>query len=187
MHMKYKIQWKRIDKRELRTKVPNSPFPILNPTPRGFGLIEIIIGSAVLSVALLGISNFFQSTLRTSGITQSLVQVDYLLEEGMETMKLLRDTSYTDYFKNTSTTTTHYLTWNGTTWATTTTNTFIDEKFERKFTLTDVNRDANSDISTSGTYDPDIKLVTMSVAWNSPITGTTTRVIKAYIVNIFNN
>ncbi|MGB2580723.1 MAG: hypothetical protein WBC83_03435 [Minisyncoccia bacterium] len=153
----------------------------------GFGLIEMIIGSAVLSVSLLGISNFFQSTLRTSGITQSLVQGDYLLEEGMETMKLFRDTSYADYFKNMSTTTTYYLTWNGTTWATTTANTFVDGKFERKFTLTDVKRDANSDISTSGTYDPDIKLITMSVAWNSPVVGTTTRLIKAYVLNIFNN
>lgn len=154
---------------------------------RGFGLIEMIIGSAVLSVSLLGISNFFQSTLRTSGITQSLVQGDYLLEEGMETMKLFRDTSYLNYFNRMSTTTTYYLTWNGTTWATTTTNTFIDSKFERKFTLTDVKRDANSDISASGTYDPDIKLVTMSVAWNRPVSGTTTRAIKAYVVNIFNN
>lgn len=185
--MKYKIQWKRIDNRELRTKVPNSPFPMLNSSTRGFGLIEMIIGSAVLSVALLGISNFFQSTLRTSGITQSLVQGDYLLEEGMETMKLFRDISYTDYFKNMSTTTTYYLVWNGTTWATTTTNTFIDGKFERKFTLADVNRDANSDIATSGTYDPDIKLVTMSVSWNNPVSGTTTRAIKAYVLNIFNN
>lgn len=153
----------------------------------GFGLIEMIVGAAVLSSSLLGISTFFQLALRTSGTTQAMFQGDYLLEEGMEAMKIFRDLSYTNNFQKMSTTTTYYFSWNGTNWATTTANTFIDGKFERKFTLTDVKRDANSDIATSGTYDPDIKLVTVSVAWNSPLIGTTTRSIQAYITNIFNN
>lgn len=153
----------------------------------GFGMIEMIIGAAVLSVSLLGISNFFQLALRTSGTTKSAVQGDYLLEEGLEAIKIFRDLSYTTNLRNMSTTTTYYFSWSGTNWATTTTNTLIDGKFERKFTLADVNRDANSDIAVSGTYDPDIKLVTVSVAWVEPATGTTTRSIQTYVTNIFNN
>lgn len=147
----------------------------------------MIVGAAVLSSSLLGISGFFQLALRTSGSTQSMFQGDYLLEEGMETMKIFRDLSYTNNFQKMSTTTTYYFSWDGANWATTTTNTYIDGKFERKFTLADVNRDVNSDIATSGIYDPDIKLVTVSVAWWSPVVGTTTRSIQAYITNIFNN
>lgn len=154
---------------------------------RGFGMVEMIIGASVLSVSLLGISNFFQMSLRASGATQAAIQEDYLLEEGVEAMKLFRDMSYTNNFFKMSTTTTYYFSWNGTSWATSTVNTFIDEKFERKFTLADVKRDVNSDIAASGTYDPDIKLVTVSVAWSSPVVGTTTHSIQTYITNIFNN
>lgn len=154
---------------------------------RGFGLVEVVIGSAVLSVALLGISGFFQTVLRASRVTESAVQGDYLLEEGVEVLKIFRDAGYVTNLRNLSTTTAHYYLWTGTAWATTTTNTFIDGVYERKFTIGDVNRDANSDIATVGTYDPDVKLATVSVAWWSPVVGTTTRSIQTYITNIFNN
>ena len=153
---------------------------------RGFGMVEMLVGAAVLSVSLLGISSFFQTTLRASGVTQAAIQGDYLLEEGVEATKIFRDISYTNNFMKMSTTTTYYFAWDGTNWATTTTNTLVDGKFERKFTLTDVKRDVNNDIATTGTYDPDIKLVTVSVVWGGPL-GTTTRSIQTYVTNIFNN
>lgn len=154
---------------------------------KGFGLVEVVIGSAVLSVSLLAISGFFQTVLRASRVTESAVQGDYLLEEGVETLKLFRDMGYAVNLKNLSTSTTHYFLWTGTAWATTTTNTLIDSKYTRKFTIGDVKRDANSDIATAGTYDPDIKLATVTVVWWSPVVGTTTRSIQTYITNIFNN
>lgn len=157
-------------------------------TIRGFGLVEVVIGSAVLSVALLGVSGFFQTVLRASRVTESAVQGDYLLEEGMETVKIFRDMNYTSNIKNMSTTTTYYFSWSGTGWATTTTKTIVDSKYERKLTFEDVKRDSlTKDISTTGVYDPDVKLVTVSVAWWAPVVGTTTRSIQTYIVNIFSN
>ncbi|MBI5077863.1 MAG: hypothetical protein HZB11_00650 [Candidatus Yonathbacteria bacterium] len=155
-------------------------------TNSGFGLVEMLVGAAALSVAMFAVSGFFQTTLVASRTTQTAIQGDYLLEEGMEALKLFRDTSYANSLGKMSTTTTYYFSWNGTTWATTTVNTLIDGKFERKFTISDVKRDANEDIASSGTYDPDIKLVNVSVAWKSG-TGTTTRSIQTYITNIFNN
>ena len=158
-----------------------------SPSKKGFGLVEVVIASAVLSVSLLGISGFFQTALSASRVTEAAVQGDYLLEEGMETAKLFRDMSYTKNVKNMSTTTTYYFAWNGTNWATTTTKTIVDSKFERKLTFTDVNRDVNSDIAAVGTYDPDVKLVTVSVSWWSTALGTTTKSIQTYLVNLFNN
>lgn len=165
-----------------------SKFNIQHLSRRGFGLVEVVIGSAVLSVALLGISGFFQTVLRASRVTESAVQGDYLLEEGMEAVKIFRDRSYTSNIKNMSTTTTYYFSWSGTNWATTTTQTIIDSKYERKLTFEDVRRDSiTKDISDTGVYDPDVKLVTVSVAWWTPVVGTTTRSIQTYIVNLFNN
>ena len=184
--MKYKISEKRKENGKRRMKIPHSQFHIPHSARRGFGMIEMLIGASIFSVALFSISNFFQTALRVSGTTKAAVQGDYLLEEGMEAIKLFRDMSYTNNIRNMSTTTPYYFSWNGTNWASTTVSTLIDGKFERKFTLADVKRDANSDISASGTYDPDIKLVTVSVAWRDA-TATTTRSIQTYVTNIFNN
>lgn len=166
--------------------IQHSTFNIQHSIPRGFGLVEMLVGAAALSVSLFAVSGFFQTTLVASRTTQAAIQGDYLLEEGLEATKLFRDASYANSFAKMSTTTTYYFSWNGTTWATTTVNTLIDGKFERKFTLSDVKRDANQDIAASGTYDPDIKLVNVSVSWRSQ-TGTTTRSIQTYITNIFSN
>ncbi len=161
-------------------------FPLSTRASRGFGLIEMIIGSAILSIALLSVSNFFRSTNRASTLTQAAVQGDYLLEEGIETVKLFRDAGYASGLGKLSTTTNYYFSWNGTSWATTTVDTLIDGKFERKLAVTDVKRDVNSDTASSGTYDPDTKLVTVSVSWRDYM-GTTTRSIQTYVTNIFNN
>lgn len=153
---------------------------------RGFGLVEMLVGASVLSVSLLGISSFFQKTLEVSSLTQSAVQGDYLLEEGVEVVKLLRDAGYASNIAKLSTTTPTYLVWNGTNWATSSTNTFIDGKFERKITIAEVKRNASEDISETGTLDPQTRLVTVSVAWN--VKGaTTTKTIQTYLTNIFNN
>ncbi len=152
----------------------------------GFGMIEMIVGAAVLSTVLLGISTFFQATLKVSNTTKAAIQGDYLLEEGIEAVKLLRDTNYTNNLKTLATGTDHYLLWTGTAWATTTTNTLIDGKFERKFTVANVNRDSTDDIASVGTYDPDTKLVTVLVSWSAN-GATTTRSIATYIINLFEN
>ena len=152
----------------------------------GFGLVEMLVGAAVLSVSLLGISSFFQKTLEVSSLTQSAVQGDYLLEEGIEVVKLLRDAGYANNIAKLSTTTPTYLVWNGTNWATSTTNTFIDGRFERSILAGEVARDVNGDITTFGTFDPNTKLITVTVAWQAR-GATTTKTIQTYITNIFNN
>ena len=153
---------------------------------RGFGLIEMLVGAAVLSSSLLGISTFFQSALQVSGTTESAIQGDYLLEEGVESVKLLRDASYTNNIQTLSTTTPYYLVWNSSSWIATTSKALIDNNFERKFTINDVKRDVNDDIASTGTYDPKTKLIMASVAWSSK-GATTTRSIATYITNLFNN
>lgn len=158
----------------------------LRLTQYGFGMVEIIIGATVLSVSLLGISNFFQSTLAVSHTTSAMVQGGYLLEEGVEVVKLFRDEDYSSNIAQMSTTTPTYVAWDGTAWATSTVNTFIDGKFERSIIAGEVTRDAGGDIASSGTFDPNTKLITVTVAWQTK-GATTTKTIQTYITNIFND
>ena len=61
---------------------------------KGFGLIEIIIGSAILTVSLIAISTYFQKSLQLSQDSGKTVQAGFLLEEGVEVVKFFRDTSW---------------------------------------------------------------------------------------------
>lgn len=151
----------------------------------------MLFGAAILSVALLAIASFFQNAYRMSAATRAQVQSGYLLEEGVEAIKLIRDSGYANGFGKLSTTTTYYLSWATTTsrWATTTTNTYIDGKYERKFTVADVRRDGQSQdiVTAGGVYDVNAKKVTMTVSWKDSKGATSTRSIATYMFNLFNN
>ena len=84
--------------------------------------------------------------------------------------------------------TAYYLTWNGSKWATSTSNVFLDGKFERKVTVANVQRDNTSQdiVLSGGTVDANTKLVTMTVAWSTTPGATTTKTISAYFTNLFN-
>ena len=151
---------------------------------RGFGIIEIVIGSAVLATSLLGISAYYQQSLRVSNSTAQVVQASLLLEEGLEVAKFFRDTSWTN-ISAPATGATYYLAFDGTNWATSTTNTYVDGLFERKIRLDDVYRDGNDDVvSSGGTLDTGTRKVTATVSWRDH-TATTTRTVETYLVNIF--
>ena len=157
----------------------------IKTTSAGFGLIEIVIGAAVLSLSLLGISSYYQQALNVSQRTGNFVRAAFLMEEGIEVAKFFRDTSWTNISGFTSGAT-YYLSWNGSTWATTTTNTFVDGMFERKLVVDNVSRDSNDDIvSSGGTLDAGTKKATVSVSWNEK-GATTTKSVSTYLTNFFN-
>lgn len=151
---------------------------------KGFGLIEIIVGSAILTISLAAVSTYFQKSLQFNQDNKKIVQASFLLEEGLEVVKFFRDTSWLNIFGLTADTS-YYLNFNGTKWATSTSNVFVDNLFERKLVINNVSRDANDDIvSSGGTNDADTKKATISVSWRGR-NGTTTKSISTYITNIF--
>lgn len=152
----------------------------------GFGLLEIIVGIALISISIFGITSVSVISLRVMNESLNNVKASFLLEEGVEVVKILRDKSWLLNITPIVLGNDNYLNFNGLTWQTTSINTFIDSQFERKFVLENVLRDANYDISSSGVLDVNTKKFTVSVAWRER-TGTTTKQISGYITNIFNN
>jgi Tfp pilus assembly protein PilV len=149
----------------------------------GFGLIEVVIGAAIISISLFGIVSLFGKSIQISREIGKKVQAGFLLEEGAEAVRIMRDSSWSN-ISTLNNSTDYYLVFANGTWATSTVNTFIDGKFERKFTLSDVYRDGNDDIAPSGTLDTGIKKVNISVSWFGK-NATTTESVSLYLANIF--
>jgi len=149
----------------------------------GFGLVEVIIGAAIISISLFGMVSLFSKSIQVSREVGKKVQAGFLLEEGLEAVRIIRDSDW-DNISSLSTTTEHYLNFSGGSWATTTDNMFIDGMFERKLIVDDVYRDGNDDITSSGTLDMGIKKITVEVSWLSR-NATTTESASTYLSDIF--
>lgn len=150
---------------------------------RGFGVVEIIIGSTIVSVALIALMSAFQSSLVASRDAGKKITATFLAEEGMEALRLMRDRSWAN-ISGLSTTTAYYLSFTGGTWATTTVSSQIFGTYYRTVRVTDVYRDGSDDIATSGTWDPYTKKITTDVSWTRR-GATTTVSLSSYVADIF--
>ena len=149
----------------------------------GVALIEILIGSAIMSIGILAINTSYTEYLKYALANQKNVEAAYLLEEGLEITTFFRDQSWAENIAKLSTTTTYYFSFVSSNWATTTTPQYIDGQFLRSISVSDVRRDGNDDIALSGTYDPNIKKITATVSyWQGH--STTTKTMSTYLTNI---
>ena len=153
---------------------------------KGFGLIEIVIGSAIILSGILAIIASYTAYVQYALSNEKNVEAENLLEEGLEAMSLLRDKGWAVNISALSTTTTYYLSWNGSYWATTASAQYVDGMFLRSINLGDVRRDGTDAIADSGTYDPNTRKITATVSfWQGH--ATTTQSISTYIANLYSN
>ena len=124
--------------------------------------------------------------IKISLANPALFQAAFLVEEGIEAMKFIRADNWTSYIAPLNLDVPYTLIFDGVRWGVTTTPIFIDNKFDRRVTLSEVYRDSNGDIAVSGTLDPKTKKLVSSVSWQKDA-ATTTRQITTYINNVFNN
>lgn len=164
-----KIKWGRLNPPHLKS---------------GFGTLEIIVGLAIISISFFSLMAVSRLSLELVAQSAKRVKAGFLLEEGVEALKILRDAGWTFNIAPLSNSAVYYLDFNNNTWQATTTNIYIDGIFERSFTIGDVYRDANDDIAAFGFLDPGTKKVSMAVAWKEK-SGTTTKSISTYITNLF--
>lgn len=150
----------------------------------GFSIIEIIIGAAIISLAFLGLMSVANISLKILEENSHNLKANFLLEEGIEAIKILRDSGWNQNIATLNTGTNYYFEFNGSTWQTTTNNVYIDGLFERKIIIENVYRDSNDDISSSGTLDPNSKKVIVYVSWIAR-GAITTKHISTYITNLF--
>lgn len=154
---------------------------------KGESLVEVLVASAIILVVVVGLSATHSLYIKASLGNMNKIQATFLLEEGVEALKTMRDADFTSKIADIPLLTDKYLSFDGSSWQSTDTNTLIDGKFERKFVLAEVVRDNFSDqISSSGTNDPNTRKATIYVSWQ--INGVTnTLSLATYISNIYDN
>ena len=151
---------------------------------KGFSLVELLVGASIFSIFTIAIVAVFQSFLAHSFDSVEKVQASFLVEEGVEAVKSIRDRGWGDDILALSTDTDHYLVYESNMWsATTVPQDLIDGTFERLVVLEEVYRDGNDDIDASGTDDPNTRKVIITVAWFAG-SATTTQTLETYITNL---
>lgn len=149
----------------------------------GFMLIEVLVAVSIITASTLAAMAVAQKSIVLSYRSVNTVQASFLLEEGAEAVRILRDDSWTN-ISSLNTGADYYLEFTGATWTLTTSPAQIGE-FTRKINIADVYRDAVSgNISESGNLDAGTKLVTITVSWNEGA-NTVSKTLQLYITDIF--
>lgn len=135
---------------------------------RGFTIVEVIIASAIITVSMLSVMSAAAKGIEFSNLALKQTEADFLLEEGAEAVKVVRDTNWSN-ISSLTTDTNYYLSYdnNSNIWSLGTTPNTVDSIFSRVIVFSNVYRDGNDDIADSGTEDTGAKKVTISVSWAS--------------------
>ncbi|MDP3735641.1 MAG: prepilin-type N-terminal cleavage/methylation domain-containing protein [bacterium] len=139
--------------------------------PRGFSLVEVVVGSAIILIVLGGLIAAFTRYAATLFRTTDRVQATYLAEEGIEVARILRDASWTSFAALTLDTP-YRLALSSGVWEATTSEALIDGAFDRTMTLQSVyRRTSDSDIVASTSLaskaiDPDARYVLVRLSWS---------------------
>lgn len=154
---------------------------------RGFSLVEVVIASSLISVFLVSIVASYVNLSKYTMRNIHALKASSLAEEGGEIIKTIRDGSWDTYIESLSLNTTYRFYWNGSAWTATSGVFWVDNKFDRTFILSAVERDANYNVVASGgTVDSGSRKVVTTVAWRES-EATTTRASETYIFDVFGN
>ena len=146
-------------------------------------MVEMLVAISIIAVSILAATMVAQKSIYVSRQAFHATQAAFLLEEGAETVRILRDNAWTNISSLTPGAN-YYPIFSGGTWVLSETANVVGI-FTRQVSVMNVNRDnITKDISTIGTDDPGTKLVTVTVSW---IEGgaTVTKTLQFYIMNIF--
>ena len=131
----------------------------------GFGILEVVIATAVISVSFFAVFSVANIAFKGMGESLNKVKAGFLLEEGYEAARFMRDKDW-GYFSSLSLNVPYFFIFSDGEWRATTTQVFEDGAFGRTVTLKEVLRDSDDNISSAGSLDTDSRKLEIRVFWN---------------------
>lgn len=140
---------------------------IFSNKTNGFFLIEVVVAASVITVVLMFLLGSIQDSVDASKRSLERTQASFLLEEGAEAVKAVRDNGWSTNITPLQNGTTYYLAWSGSAWSLTTdpTASYAEGAFTRMVVFSPVYRDDQDDVATSGTLDDGSRKVQIMVSW----------------------
>ncbi len=127
--------------------------------------IEILVAISIISISVLAAMAVAQQSIYVSRQALHMTQAAFLLEEGAEAVRIMRDNSWNSIASK-SAGVAYYPVFSNGTWGLSENENTVGI-FTRKAVFANVNRNnTTKDISTSGTNDSGTKLITISVSWD---------------------
>ncbi len=149
----------------------------------GFMMVEMLIVISIISVSIIAFMAVAQKSIFISRQSTHATQAGFLLEEGAEAVRIVRDNAWSNIGALTLDTD-YYPTFSGGTWTLALTPNIVGI-FTRTVSAASVKRDnVTGDISDVGTDDPSTKLITVTVSWMEG-GDTITKTLSFYIADIF--
>lgn len=151
---------------------------------KGFMVVEVLLAASIITVSILAATAVAQKSIYVSRQAFHATQANFLLEEGAEAVRILRDNAWSN-ISNLTIGSNYYPTFSGGTWSLSSTANTVGI-FTRRVSMANVNRDNTTKdiVSSGGTLDVGTKLVTVTVFWVEG--GTTiTKTLQFFIINIF--
>ena len=153
----------------------------------GFGLIEILVVAAMISVALIGFGEVARISLRLLQDEKAAMEASFLIQEGFEGVRALRDQSWNSNISTRPSGTNHFLSAAWGSWALgTTVQPNINGKYFRTLVFESVNRDGNDRIAAAGSNDAGTRKLTVTVSWKNR-NATSSVSAAGYITNFLQN
>ncbi len=150
---------------------------------KGFMIVEILVAISIITVSILAAMSVVQKSISVARQSLHASQASFLLEEGAEVARILRDNAWTN-ISSLSVATNYYPTFSTPNWSLSTTPNTVGI-FTRIVTISNVNRDnTTKDISASGTDDPKTKLITITVSWSENGVSVS-KTLSFYMMDIF--
>jgi len=146
----------------------------------GLSVIEIIIATALFIIMASSSMGTILGSFSTSRLGSERAQADFLAVEGAEAVESIRNQNWGNLANGT-----YGLTQTSGVWSLSgTSDTDPSGKFSRIITISDVERDGNDDIiSSGGTVDIETKLITSTINWNFTPTRNNSIQKELYLTN----
>lgn len=146
-------------------------------------VVEVLVAASIITASILAAMLVAQKSIYVSRQALHTAEAAFLLEEGAEAVRILRDNAW-DNISSLTPATSYYPLFSGATWTLSSTPNTVGI-FIRTVTISNVNRDnVTEDISSAGTDDAGTKLVTVAVSWAEGTTAVSKN-LKFYVTDIF--
>ena len=150
-----------------------------NKSTSGFGLIEVVVVTAIASATLAAFLQAGILSLRLLRTEREMFEATIITQEGMEAVRSVRDESWTNNIAPLTNGTVYYPTIVNSKWQLATVDPgLINYTYTRKIMFGQVLRNGTDDIAASGTLDTGTRKVTVTVSWGSKQTQ-----LVGYITN----